>query len=60
MGRKATGIYLGRRAISNRILPRFYYHEREPQQGATGKTKDSLENLLISKCSKNPCILLDN
>jgi len=47
MGCKATSVHLGRWAISNRTLPGFYYHEREPQQGAKGKTKDSLDMLLI-------------
>ena len=47
MGRKATGVHLSRRAIRNRALPRFYYHEGEPQKSATGKTKGSLEALLI-------------
>ena len=49
MGRKATGIHLGRRAIRNRALPGFYYHEGEPQKSATGKTKGSLETLLMQR-----------
>ena len=49
MGRKATSVHLGRRAIRNRALPGFYYYEGEPQKSATGKTKGSLEKLLIQR-----------
>jgi hypothetical protein len=49
MGRKATGVHHGRRVIRNRVLPGFYYHEGEPQKSATGKTKGSLEKLLMQR-----------
>ena len=57
MGRQATGVHLGRRAIRNRPLPGFYYHEGEPQKRATGKTKSSLEKLIHSVPSIHSYIL---
>lgn len=56
MGCKTTGVHLGRRAIRNRALSGFYYHEGEPQKGATGKTKGSLEKELI-KASKESILI---